>query len=263
MKPRDGSEQGDWGAVASTASSFDCDRNVSAPGRGPDGAAGNVDQGETHVDGVDLATWLDALDQDSSYVVHGEPDEGCPASDRHGAEADELVLALATLATLAPAARPSRRPPPRDVRPDGPAKFRGKPELFDRNVLAERMLLEGQRHAVEQAVPDELLLAHVGTAALSAEVMRRLLSGLAGFGHGSDEAAVAGPGERGLLALLTLELYAADSRKRHALSQAVPEIPQNAAAPSMGDDRLRQTLALPHEATRPLGERRPRGSPTN
>jgi hypothetical protein len=204
---------------------------------------------------TDLDAWLDALDEDDQPGI-GEHEESATLSPRALREADELELALAEVcprlrgevATPFIAPRASRRP-------------LGRPARFDARALAERLLAESQQHAVLEAEPAELLAAQLGSDALSEELLARLLEGVVPTSTGRDTLAAHGPTERGLLALLALQLYVHEARRR----TAAPPVPESTPVPTepavVTDARLLQVLAVPHAASRPLGERRPRGRP--
>jgi len=202
----------------------------------------------------DLGAWLEALDveEPALEVAPGEP-------SRHAVrDADELAMVLEEVVRerrgAGAEAPPSlaRRPVSRSTPP---------PRRFDARTLAERLLAESQQHAILEAEPAELLAAQLGTDALSEELLARLLEGIVVGPFGHDELASRGPSERGLLALLALQLYAHEARRRvrrNEPEEAPPPAPEPAV---VRDARLLEMLAVPHEGARPLDERRPRGRP--
>lgn len=205
-------------------------------------------------DECDLGAWLDALEpgEPEPLPLAGQP------SWRSLCEAEELSMVLEEVVRerrgheSAPAQMTGRRSAPRGATPS---------PRFDARTLAERLLAESQQHAILEAEPADLLAAQLGTDALSEELLARLLEGIVSGPFGSDEFAARGPTERGLLALLALQLYVheARSRVRRNEPEAVP--PPTPEPAVVRDARLLETLAVPHAASRPLGERRPRGRP--
>jgi hypothetical protein len=202
----------------------------------------------------DLGAWLEALEAGEPEL---SPGHGAP-SWRSLLEADELSLALEEV---------SRERIAHDAEPAPMAarrmNARGTAAIprFDARTLAERLLAESQQHAILEAAPADLLAAQLGTDALSEELLARLLEGIVTGPFGSDEFAVRGPTERGLLALLALQLYVHEARsrvRRNEPEEAPPPAPEPAV---VRDARLLEKLAVPHAASRPLGERRPRGRP--
>ncbi len=222
------------------------------PGREPGTPAAVV---ETRAPMADLAAWLDGLtaaDDDGAAPPDGPegPHHVCP-------EADELLLALAEV---------DRRPRTPSVRPSRSAQTLGAPPQtlalrYDARLLAERLLAESQQHAVLEAEPFELLEAQGGLDAMSEDLLARLLAGLAASPLGADVGASVGAAERGLLALLALQLYVQESKVRQARRPADPNPVTQADPVGERDERLLEVLAVPHAASRPLGERRPRGRP--
>ena len=250
MKPRHGSEQEEFRGESLDAASSERSGAAMAPGAEPGDRTALV---ETKKATTDLVAWLDALESNEpDWADERTSDETVVAA--HGREAHELLLALATVDPQRPSLAPSaaRRP-----RPSGRMPSRH----FDARVLAERLLAETQRSAVLGADPEELFAAQVGADAFSQEILERLLGGLAVYPHGDDERALTGPTERGLLALLALQLYVHEASRRPQ-SPSVEHGPQTeVTTPVVHDTRLLEALAVPHEASRPLGERRPRGRP--
>jgi hypothetical protein len=206
------------------------------------------------VDERDLGAWLDALEPDEPEM---QPLEGLP-SWRARCEADELSLVLEEVSR-------ERRghelgPMPMGDRGTATLASTSTPR-FDARKLAERLLAESQQHAILEAEPADLLAAQLGTDALSEELLAHLLEGIVTGPFGCDEFAARGPTERGLLALLALQLYVHEARSRVRRSdpeEAAEPVPEPAV---VRDARLLEMLAVPHAASRPLGERRPRGRP--
>jgi hypothetical protein len=202
----------------------------------------------------DLGEWLEALDveEPALEVAPGE-------LSRHAVrDADELAMVLEEVVRERRGSGTEvtqslvRRSSPRTTAPAC---------RFDARTLAERLLAESQQHAILEAEPADLLAAQLGTDALSEELLARLLEGIVVGPFGHDELASRGPTERGLLALLALQLYVHEARRRvrrNEPEEAPPPAPEPAV---VRDARLLESLATPHEASRPLGERRPRGRP--
>lgn len=221
------------------------------PGREPGTPATVV---ETRAPMADLAAWLDGLtaDDDGAALPDGPegPQHVCP-------EADELLLALAEVDRLP--RTPSRRPARSALTGGSPSQPLAR--RYDARLLAERLLADSQHHAVLEADPFELLEAQCGLDAMSEDLLARLLTGLATSPLGADVGASVGATERGLLALLALQLYVQEAKVRQARRPADPNPVTQADPVAERDERLLEVLAVPHAASRPLGERRPRGRP--
>ena len=252
MKPHHEYEQeGERGATPVEGSSSDRLGASAFPGREPGPAAAVV---EARAPMADLAAWLDGLaDEDDSVAVADEPE----AAPRGCREAEELLLALAAVER------------PRPVTTALPVRATATPRLpvdslarrFDARRLAERLLADSQQHAVLAADPFDLLAAQAGLDALSEDLLAQLLTGLAGAPTGDDMAAAVGAGERGLLALLALQLYVQGTKVRQERRPSETPLDPRHVALGERDERLLEVLAVPHAASRPLGERRPRGRP--
>jgi hypothetical protein len=250
MKPRHGSEQEEFRGASLDAASSQRSGAATAPGAEPGDRTALV---ESKTATTDLVAWLDALESNEpEWADERTSDESFAAT--HGREAQELLLALATVEPQRPSLAPSAA---RRSRPSGRVPSRH----FDARVLAERLLADTQRSAVLGADPEELFAAQVSADAFSHDVLERLLGGLAGYPHGDDEGAFTGPTERGLLALLALQLYVHEASRRPRSPSVEHEPQTDVTTPVVHDMRLLESLAVPHEASRPLGERRPRGRP--
>lgn len=259
MKPRNGSEQGEFRGLGLDGASSERSGDATVPGSEPGHRRALV---EPQRSTTDLAAWLDALDPVDVFECDSLDsfDEEDGASNPDCREADELLLALAVVDSAPRVNAESSANFARMV----PFVRQGLPSRqFDARVLAERLLAEIQQHDVFDAHPEALLAAHVGTASLSLEALDRLLEGLATTSQGCDEGALTGASERGLLALLALQLYVHEAASRPRVRHVVQEPQDEVVAPVVHDSRLLESLAVPHEATRPLGERRPRGRPYN
>lgn len=252
MKPRHEYEQeGERRNSLAESSSSDRLGAPAFPGREPGPAAAVV---EARAPMADLAAWLDGLaDEDDSVAVVDAPE----AAPRGCREAEELLLALAAVE------RPRPVTMARSVRSTATAHASAEvlARRFDARRLAERLLADSQQYAVLAADPSDLLAAQAGLDALSEDLLAQLLTGLAGAPTGTDVAAAVGAGERGLLALLALQLYVQETKARQ--ERRPSETPLDPRHDALGerDERLLQVLAVPHAASRPLGERRPRGRP--
>jgi hypothetical protein len=248
MKPRHGNEQGDPRGAAVDGMTSARSGRLEAPGAEPERLETQVGSPMT-----DLGAWLEALEDDGP-VVETVP---CGArSEKALLEAQELAVALAEVRPLTREHAAASLAVPRSTkRHSAPA------QRFDSRTLAERLLAESQQHAVLEAEPAELLAAQLGSDALSEELLARLLEGVVQGPFGNDTLAAHGPAEKGLLALLALQLYVHQSRRRSVAVEppAAPEAPTEPGV--VRDARLLEVLAVPHAASRPLGERRPRGRP--
>jgi hypothetical protein len=171
-------------------------------------------------------------------------------------EAEELLLALAEV-EAAPRAREVRAV--RASFATAPANLATR--RYDARVLAERLLAESQHHAVLSAAPTDLLAAQANLDAMSEDLLAQLLASLAAGSYGSDGVPSMGGHERGLLALLALQLYVQESKVRQARRRVDATLLHAARVGGDEDERLLEVLAVPHAASRPVGERRPRGRP--
>ena len=205
--------------------------------------------------------WLGALDAlDREWMdpnFDGCDDEAAPCAEACR-EAEELLTALADVATSKRRhGQVERAPHVASSSPHGPTGWRS----FDARILAERLLAESRWEPLRETDPAELLAAQLGLGAIGEELLARLLEGLVAGPHGSDEASPERPLERGLLLLLALELHAHEARGRN-----VPPVTRGPRAPEEkpprhADGRLLEVLAVPHAASRPVAEKRPRGRP--
>ena len=202
----------------------------------------------------DLGAWLDALEVDE---VPAKADEG-EASPHAARDAEELTMVLAEVARERQARSTDL---PVLLERGAAARVAPPPRRFDARVLAEWLLSGSQQHAVLEAEPAALVAAQLRADALSEELLARLLEGVVAGPFGRDELATRGPSNRGLLALLALQLYVHEVRRR--VRRPEPEEgPNSVPEPAVvRDARLLEKLAVPHEGARPLGERRPRGRP--
>lgn len=260
MKPRHEHEQeGERRSVTADASASERLERTAFPGREP-GARAAV--AESPVPMSDLAAWLERLEDGDELGSEPARDAGRAPAEvvRVCPEAEELLLALAE---VCPAPRGARAKEAASLL-ETPATARDghrAPRRFDARLLAERLLAESQQHAVASAAPADLLAAQGGLDALSEDLLAELLAGLAVTATSSDSASTVGSHERGLLALLALQLYVHETKARQA--RRVPEVPTEAHVDAHGEDdeRLLEALAVPHAASMPIGERRPRGRP--
>lgn len=252
MKPRPGNEQGDPRGAAADGMLSGRSGGLDSPGPEPERR-----DAENASPMTDLGAWIAALD-DHEPIVETVPSGA--RSERALLEAQELAAALAELRP-----RVAARPPRVALTTPRVSKRSSTPPLsarhFDARTLAERLLEESHRHAVLEAAPAELLAAQLGSDALSEELLARLLEAIVQGPFGDDATAAHGASEKGLLALLALQLYVQRPRRRSivAVSPEPPHAPMNPGV--VRDARLLHVLAVPHAASRPLGERRPRGRP--
>lgn len=250
MKPRHEHEQeGERRSGMADASASERLGAPAHPGREP-GVAGAVVEPRAPM--ADLAAWLETFGDDDELAA--SPRDVDAARPCH--EAEELLLALAEV---------DAQPRPREARASrsslatAPGKFVAR--RYDARLLAERLLAESQQHAVLAAAPTDLLAAQSRLDAMSEDLLAQLLAGLAAAPLESDVASSLGGPERGLLALLALQLYVQESKVRQSRR---PVDTGPVSSPPVGgerDERLLEVLAVPHAASRPLGERRPRGRP--
>ncbi len=251
--PHEHGQEGERRSGSADASASERLGVAARPGGEPDVAAANV---ACRAPMADLAAWLEELadDRDDDHDDGGAPRVDDSAPLRSCREAEELLLALAQVdgAPRRASLRPERR---------GGADLVPPVRRYDARVLAERLLAETQQHAVLAAPSADLLAAQAGLDSISEDLLARLLSGLSAPRVGSDVASAVGGTERGLLALLALQLYVERTKLRRE-RRFVEKVPTAQPDPvGARDERLLEVLAVPHAASRPLGERRPRGRP--